>query len=285
METQAALPPILDEKSFSSLVPEGLFYKTESGHEYQFMLRYITRLLSLIDHSEEGLVAAVNNPIECHFVQRNQEVQSSSARTQADARFIAELTMRCCFSITTVLSALEYMIRLQAKGVVRLHSLSWKTVFVVCCLLGEKMWEDNYVHPSHIISQYGYLAKGGSNIPKRDYMSLQLLLVGAVSWGVNIPVERYRELITAIMGVSVPYAIHRVLPVGHAGCVPRPLPPLPKMNLPTQAHRPKAPIAAYDTASIYTRTSSATSSIAISEEDRFMRAKWSERSSTSASPF
>lgn len=250
------------------------------------MLRYITRLLSLLDHSEDGLVAAMKNPIECHFVQRNQDIQAASARTQADARFIAELTMRCCFSITTVLSALEYMIRLQAKGVVRLHSTSWKSVFVVCCLLGEKMWEDNYVHPSHIISQYGYLAKGGSNIPKRDYLSLQLLLVGAISWGVNISVERYRELIAAIMGISVPYAIHRVLPAGYAGCVPRPLPPLPKMNLPTQASRPRAPVTAYDTASLYTRTSSATSSVAISEDDRTVRGKWlSERSSTSASPF
>jgi hypothetical protein len=281
METQATLPPILDSRAFASLVPEGLFYKTESSQEYQFMLRYITRLLSLVDHTEEGLVSAANNPIECHFVQRNQEIQSASARVQADARFIAELAMRCCFSITTVLTALEYMIRLQSKGVVRLHSTSWKTVFVVCCLFGEKMWEDNYVHPSHIISQYGYLAKGGSNIPKRDYLSLQMLLVGALNWGVNIPVERYKELVTNIMGVSVPYPIHRVLPAGYAGCVPRPLPPLPRMNLPTQASRPRAPVtSASDSSSVYTRTSSATSSIAISEEDRILRNKWS-----SASPF
>ena len=282
METQAALPPILDQRAFASLVPEGLFYRTESSQEYQFMLRYITRLLSLLDHTEEGLAHAVDNPIECHFVQRNQEIQSSSARIQADARFIAELTMRCCFSVTTVLTALEYMIRLQAKGIVRLHSTSWKTVFVVCCLFGEKMWEDNYVHPSHIISQYGYLAKGGSNIPKKDYMSLQLLLVGALNWGVNVPVDRYKELVTAIMGVSVPYAIHRVLPAGYAGCVPRPLPPLPRMNLPTQSSRPRAPTTASDTSSVYTRTSSATSSIAITEEDRFLRSsKWS----ANASPF
>jgi hypothetical protein len=286
METQASLPPVLDERSFSSLVPDGLFYKTEPSQEYQFMLRYITRLLSLVDHSEDCLAASLKHPIECHFIQRNQEVQSSSARFQADARFVAELTMRCCFSVTTVLTALEYMIRLQSKGVVRLHSTSWKTVFVVCCLLGEKMWEDNYVHPSHIISQYGYLAKGGNNIPKRDFLALQLLLVGAISWSVNVPVDRYRELITSIMGVSVPHAIHKTLPAGYAGCVPRPLPPLPRMNLPTQSSRPRAPITSVtDTASIYTRTSSATSSIAIAEEDRALRSKWSDRGSNSASPF
>jgi hypothetical protein len=274
METQAQLPPILDERRFASLIPDGLFYKTEPSQEYQFMLRYITRLLSLVDHSEEGLVIASNSAIETYFVQRNQEVQAPAARVQADARFIAELTMRCCFSVTTVLTALDYMIRLQAKGAVRLHSTSWKTVFVVCCLLGEKMWEDNYVHPSHIISQYGYLAKGGSNIPKRDYLSLQLLLVGSLNWGVNIPVDRYRELVTSIMGVSVPYHIHRVLPAGYAGCVPRPLPPLPRMNLPTRARAPTAMFT--DTASMRTLASSGTSSAV--DEDRFMKAKWANAS-------
>lgn len=285
METQAALPPVLDQRAFATLIPEGLFYKTEPSQEYQFMLRYITRLLSLVDHSEDGLTTAINSPVETYFVQRNQEIQAPAARIQADARFIAELTMRCCFSVTTVLTALEYMIKLQAKGAVRLHSTSWKTIFVVCCLLGEKMWEDNYVHPSHIISQYGYLAKGGSNIPKRDYLSLQLLLVGSINWGVNIPVDRYRELVTNIMGVSVPYHIHKVLPAGYAGCVPRPLPPLPRMNLPTQSARMRAPTAASETSSIFTLTSSATSSVAISEEDRYMRGKWANKASNNASPF
>ena len=237
MDGQMSLPPILDDRGFDSLVPDGLFYRTESSQEYQFMLRYITRLLSLVDHSDEGLLLASDNPIECHFVQLNQLMPSSSSRMQADARFIAELTMRCCFSITTVLGALEYMLLLHSKGVVRLHSTSWKTIFVVCCLLSEKMWEDNYVHPSHIISQYGYLAKGGSNVPKRDDLALQLLLVNSINWQTNITLDRYRELVSNIMGVSVPSAILRTLPAGYAGCVPRPLPALPRMNLPTQRAR------------------------------------------------
>lgn len=235
MDGIPALPPLLDPKAYASLVPEGLFYKTEAGQEYQFMLRYITRVLSLIDHSENALTAASKSPIESRFVQPNQEVQSVTSRFNSDARFIAELTMRCCFSLTTVLGALDYMARLQACGAVRLHSTSWKTVFVVCCLLGEKMWEDNYVHPSHIISQFGYLAKGGSNIAKREYLQLQLLLVNVMNWDVNIPLSRYREMVSNIMGVSVPAAVYRTLPAGYAGFVPRPLPPLPKMNLPTQA--------------------------------------------------
>jgi len=239
MDGYAALPPILDPKAYASLVPEGLFYKTEAGQEYQFMLRYITRVLSLIDHSDEALKAASSSPIESRFVQSNQEVQSLSSRLHSDARFVAEMTMRCCFSLTTVLSALDYMARLQATGAVRLHATSWKTVFVVCCLLGEKMWEDNYVHPSHIISQYGYLAKGGSNIPKREYLQLQLSLVNLINWDVNTPLSRYRELVSNIMGVSVPSGIYRTLPAGYAGFVPRPLPPLPKMNLPTATHRPR----------------------------------------------
>lgn len=241
MDGPQALPPVLDPKAFASLVPDGLFYKTEASQEYQFMLRYVTRVLSLIDHSDEALIAASKSPIESRFVQPNQEVQSGSSRLHADARFIAELTLRCCFSLTTILGALDYMARLQMSGAVRLHSTSWKTVFVVCCLLGEKMWEDNYVHPSHIISQYGYLAKGGSNIPRREYLGLQLLVVNVLNWDVNTPLARYRDLVANIMGVSVPAGIYRTLPVGYTGFVPRPLPPLPKMNLPTlssaQLHR------------------------------------------------
>ena len=224
----------------------GLFYKTDPAQEYQFMLRYITRLLSLIDHSDEALKVASKNPIESHFLQPNQEVTSQSARIQADARFIAEMTMRCCFSITTIIGALDYLLRLHAMGAVRLHSTSWKTVFVVCCLMGEKVWEDNYVHPSHIISQYGYLAKGGSNIPKRDYLGLQLMLVGALNWDTNTPLTRYTELVTNVMGVSVPFAVYRNLPMGYAGFVPRPLPPLPKMNIPTS--RPRSATAGSDSA-------------------------------------
>jgi hypothetical protein len=254
MEVQPSIPAVLDPDQFDSLIPEGLFYRTESSQEYQFMLRFITRVLSLIDHSDTALLRARKSPIESRFLQPNQEIQSVSSRIQSDAKFIADLTMRCCFSLTTVIGALDYLLRLHAKGIVQLHSISWKTLFVTCCLLGEKVWEDNYVHPSHIISQYGYLAKGGSNIPKREYLELQMLLVGALNWETNTPSQRYRELITNIMGVAVPYSIYKTLPAGYAGFVPRPLPPIPKMNLPIS--RPRAATADSHT---FTRFSSAAS--------------------------
>jgi len=228
----AALPPILDTRCYDSLVPDGLFYRTEGSQEYQFMLRYVTRLLSIIDHSESALIAATRSPIESKFIQPNQDVPLPNARLQADIRFVAELTMRCCFSLTTIVGALDYLLRLHSAGIVRLHSTSWKTVFVVCCLIGEKVWEDNYVHPSHIINQFGYLAKGGSNIPKKDYLGLQICLARALNWETNTPAGRYRDLISTTMSFSVPYAIYRHLPNGYAGFVPRPLPPLPKMNIP-----------------------------------------------------
>jgi hypothetical protein len=234
---QPALPPILDQRLFDSLIPEGLFYRTEASQEYQFMLRYITRVLSVIDHSQSALIAATRSPIESKFVQPNHDLALPNARLQADARFIAELTMRCCFSLTTVIGALDYMLKLHASGLVRLHTTSWKTIFVVCCLLSEKVWEDNYVHPSHIINQFGYLAKGGSNIPKKEYMGLQILLARALNWDTNTTPSRYRELIVGIMGTSVPPAIYRQIPNGYAAFVPRPLPPIPKMNIPTRSHR------------------------------------------------
>jgi len=231
---QVALPPIIDIRAFESLIPEGMFYKTEASQEYQFMLRYITRVLSVIDHSQSALIAATKSPIESKFIQPNQDIALPNAQIQSDARFIAELTMRCCFSLTTVIGALDYMLKLHSSGVVRLHSTSWKTIFVVCCLLSEKVWEDNYVHPSHIINQFGYLAKGGSNIPKREYLGLQILLARALNWDTNTSPSRYRELVVGIMNSSVPFAIYRQIPNGYAGFVPRPLPPLPKMNLPTR---------------------------------------------------
>jgi hypothetical protein len=238
----ASLPSIVDSRSYESLVPDGLFYRTESSHEYQFMLRYVTRLLSVIDHSESALIAATRSPIESKFIQPNQDVPLPNARLQSDIRFLAELTMRCCFSLTTVVGALDYLLRLHSSGIVRLHSTSWKTVFVVCCLIGEKVWEDNYVHPSHIINQFGYLAKGGSNIPKKDYLGLQISLARALNWDTNTPSSRYRELISSTMSLSVPFAIYRHLPNGYAGFVPRPLPPLPKMNIPLRNKNVAVPI-------------------------------------------
>lgn len=231
------LPPIMDPAQFDSLIPEGQFYRTVPEQEYQFMLRYITRLLSLIDHTDEGLVAAEKSPIECRFVQRNQEVVLYTARVLGDARFIAELTMRCCFSLTTVIGAMDYLLKLHSMGAVRLHATSWKTVFVVCCLMSEKVWEDNYVHPSHIINQFGYLAKGGSTIPKKEYLSLQMLLAKVLNWNTNTTESRYTELMTNIMGASVPFIVYKQIPMGYAGFVPRPLPALPKMStLPTRRH-------------------------------------------------
>ena len=238
----AALPPILDSRSYDSLIPDGLFYRTEGSQEYQFMLRFVTRLLSIIDHSESALIAATRSPIESRFIQPNQDVPLPNARLQADIRFVAELTMRCCFSLTTIVGALDYLLRLHSAGIVRLHSTTWKTVFVVCCLIGEKVWEDNYVHPSHIINQFGYLAKGGSNIPKKDYLGLQISLARALNWETNTPAARYRELISTTMGFSVPFAIYRHLPNGYAGFVPRPLPPLPKMNIPLRNKNAAVPI-------------------------------------------
>lgn len=238
----ASLPPIVDSRSYESLIPDGLFYRTESSHEYQFMLRYVTRLLSVIDHSESALIAATRSPIESKFIQPNQDVPLPNARLQADIRFIAELTMRCCFSLTTVVGALDYLLRLHSSGIVRLHSTSWKTVFVVCCLIGEKVWEDNYVHPSHIINQFGYLAKGGSNIPKKDYLGLQISLARALNWDTNTPSSRYRELLSTTMSLPVPFMIYRHLPNGYAGFVPRPLPPLPKMNIPLRNKNVAVPI-------------------------------------------
>ena len=238
----AALPPIHDSRCYDSLIPYGLFYRTEGSQEYQFMLRYVTRLLSIIDHSESALIAATRSPIESRFIQPNQEVPLPNARLQSDIRFVAELTMRCCFSLTTIVGALDYLLRLHSAGIVRLHSTSWKTVFVVCCLIGEKVWEDNYVHPSHIINQFGYLAKGGSNIPKKDYLGLQISLARALNWETNTPSTRYRELISSTMSLSVPFAIYRHLPNGYAGFVPRPLPPLPKMNIPLRSKNAPVPI-------------------------------------------
>lgn len=228
----APLPPVLDPVAFGTLIPDGIFYATEAGQEYQFMIRFITRLLSLIDHSDAALALAAQSPVESKFLQANQAVPSPSIRMQADAKFIAEFSMRCCFSLTTIIGAADYMLRLHALGVVRLHSTSWKTVFVVCCLISEKVWEDNYVHPTHIINQYGYLAKGGSTIPKKDYLRLQIILANALNWDTNTTPARYRDLVINIMGVSVPYGIFRQLPYGYAGFIPRPLPPIPKMNLP-----------------------------------------------------
>ncbi len=147
---------------------------------------------------------------------------------------MAEMTLRCCFSLITVTGALDYFQRLQSLGLVRFHTTSWKTLWVCCCLMSEKVWEDNYVHPSHIVTQFGYLAKGGSRVPRREYLSLQMMLLNAIGWETITNLSRYRELIISVMSTAVPVSVQRLLPVGYTGFQPRPLPALPRMSsLPT----------------------------------------------------
>ena len=164
-------------------------------------------------------------------------VHATTRSLSQDIAFLARLSQKCCFSMTTVVGALDILLRLFEKGL-SFHSCSWRSVFVTCLLISEKMWEDNFVHPQHIIGQYNSYCPGQFSHSKRDWMYLQLGLVGALNWKTNLTISRYHNLVAAVMATEVPASVYRVLhSQSHAALVPRPLPAIPKMVLAPKAER------------------------------------------------
>ena len=160
-------------------------------------------------------------------------------RLSQDIVFLARLTQKCCFSLTTIVGALDILLRLYEKPSICFHASTWRSLLVTCLILSEKMWEDNFVHPMHIIGQYNTYCPGQFSHSKRDFLYMQLAIVEALEWRTNMNLTRYHSLVAAVMATEVPVCIYRVLSSqSQASLIPRPLPALPKMILPASQRRP-----------------------------------------------
>lgn len=290
--------------------PRSRFYETNHPAEQYFLLRYISVVLSMIDRSENGAQSRHDSSLEKMFCLANHDVGFPStklpsgdprspgihsldeserqavaaARMYSDARFLAEFVQKCCFSLTTIMGAFYYISRLRESGHIRFHEASWRSLFIVACLLSEKMWEDNFVHPHHIMNQFaalcansisvwpmnilvsnGYapavlqahsrqsaqamatpsslsisssnamaLIAAGWSHPRATFLTLQLSVVNALKWETNVPCEMYERLVSSILMTPVaPVVLQGVNTSNQQGLIPRPLPALPKMILPS----------------------------------------------------
>ena len=147
--------------------------------------------------------------------------------------FLARLCQKCCFSLTTIVGALDLLLRLYEKPKICFHASSWRSILVNCLILSEKMWEDNFVHPAHIIGQFNAYCPGQYSHSKREFLYLQLNIVQTLHWKTNMTLSRYHSLVAAVMSTEVPPCVFNCLSSKHqASLVPRPLPALPRMFLP-----------------------------------------------------
>ncbi|EER11671.1 hypothetical protein Pmar_PMAR002274 [Perkinsus marinus ATCC 50983] len=223
--------PIYDVTRYAELLPEfnsSLFSDASEGVERAFMLRYTQKLVSLVHSAKTSDEQLANNPFECRFAVTKAEVAGNPRVPpfHSDAAFVLKMTQRCCFSVATVVAGLDYFIRLIDKGLVHLHHTSWRSLWVCCMLLAEKMWEDNFVHPVHIMGQYSSNAHTRS-----EYLRLQMGILKVLNWDMNITLKRFTDLVANIMAHPVSPEVLSAVP-RHPGklFILRPLPKVPKMN-------------------------------------------------------
>ncbi|EER10514.1 hypothetical protein Pmar_PMAR005849 [Perkinsus marinus ATCC 50983] len=223
--------PIYDVTRYAELLPEfnsSLFSHASEGVERAFMLRYTQKLISLVHSAKTSDEQLMNNPFECRFAVPKSDIAGALSAIllkcsldgatlgnprvpsfHSDAAFVLKMTQRCCFSLATVLAGLDYFVRLIDKGLVRLHHTSWRSLWVCCMLLAEKMWEDNFVHPAHIMGQYSASAH-----TKREYLQLQMGILKVLNWDMNITLKRFTDLVADIMAYSVSPEVFGAVP-GH----------------------------------------------------------------------
>jgi len=187
--------------------------------------------LSLVDLSAASGAKVRASSFERQFIVEGFN-SSEPVRLSQDIVFLARLSQKCCFSLTTLVGALDLLLRLYEHPSINFHASTWRSVLVTCLILSEKMWEDNFVHPMHIIGQYNGYCPGQCSHSKRDYMFMQLAVVEALGWRTSMSLTRYHSLVAAVMATEVPSCIFRVLSSqSQAVLIPRPLPALPKMVL------------------------------------------------------
>jgi len=134
--------------------------------------------------------------------------------------WIRRTTQRCCFSMTSVVCGLIYLDRLSKDRRVMFSERSWVLIWVSLMLLSEKFWEDNYIHPGHVLTACFDDSFPNDRRSFTEMQSIQFWLVEALDWRLCIGNRTFQKWMTLLRaeGSRDPYVISDLV------FVPRPMP-------------------------------------------------------------
>ena len=154
---------------------------------------------------------------------RNGDIGSQS---RADSRFMANIAEDCCLTRTSLLMGLYYFKKLPGEG---WGGADWRAVWVNCIIVAEKMWEDNYIHPSFVRQR---LIKYSASKTSVKSTQLQLSILQALDWKTTLPHDAFIAVSEAVRLFRPSAGLKSVLQdLGDLQLLARPLPALPRMQL------------------------------------------------------
>ena len=169
----------------------------------------------LLDRPEE---AECWNSTKCHSVDANT--------FGSNFTFIRRLATDCCLTRTSLIMGLHFFIRACSTKQLTQSDHTWRTILANCFILSEKMWEDNYIHPHYIRLRFTYHC-GSRRIPTtEDFLKLQMSILAALEWRLNISKSQFDGLHDEILNVK-----HNQISFDSAPLPDRPLPTPPCMNI------------------------------------------------------
>mmetsp|Transcript_12363 Transcript_12363/g.29976 ORF Transcript_12363/g.29976 Transcript_12363/m.29976 type:complete len:807 (-) Transcript_12363:48-2468(-) len=114
---------------------------------------------------------------------------------------------------------------------------SWQTVWCCLMIIAEKYWEDNYIHPGHVVQTFGL------QCDKRTILRMQIWLLDALDWTLGIPLPEYQDALYALRvegaQSGLPFACPKIFierPIPNKRSEPEPDPPTRMPLPPAQAH-------------------------------------------------
>lgn len=160
----------------------------------QFMLRVIE-----CDEKSSQIGSFQSGKIEknTRLAMKIDDVEYSTLSEQLvcqETTWILFMTQRCCLSPTSFVGAIIYMQRIfkysMAEELFIAHG--WRNIFTALVIISEKFWEDNYVHPMHILNMFRAKSKNYKLVYEKnaDMLKLQMTILDALQYDVNVgPVE------------------------------------------------------------------------------------------------
>ena len=97
---------------------------------------------------------------------RNSDAESRDPAIRA--KFILNSNYNCCLTLTSIVGSLCVLKRLVNQKIVRFTYQSYRVVWPLVLVLCEKLWEDNYIHPPHIFTIFGFI-----EFPRRMIRNMQ----------------------------------------------------------------------------------------------------------------
>ncbi|CAD7924566.1 unnamed protein product, partial [Amoebophrya sp. A25] len=134
-----------------------------------------------------------NGPQKQRFEEVFRDSLPQEPSVQNIERWLLEMTQRCCFSLTSIVGAVVYVSRLLREGKIEFRECSWPTIWCWIMIISEKYWEDNYIHPGHVIQMFGMQTHQKEG--KRTALQMQLWLLDALGWDLNVSDEEYDQAI------------------------------------------------------------------------------------------